>query len=174
LRWPTEDHARIELELQIRPCLLLLEPDVAPPELWGELEDWVRLPLDPDELRARTRSLRRRARAMSRPWFDVDGLLRVEDGWIDLPAAPAAVARLLVERFGAVVDANALAKAYLEVGGSPAASAQKAMIVRLRQRLTELGLELHNVRDVGYLLAWTADAGDDAGATRTSCGCVAS
>ena len=53
------------------------------------------------------------------------------------------------------------------------------MIVRVRHRLAEVGLELHNVRDSGYLLDWTDDAEDGAGdgtggATFASGTCVAS
>jgi len=77
---------------------------------------------------------------------------------------------VLVTRFGEVVGAEELAKAYLETGGSPRQSARKTMIVRVRQRLGELGLVLHNVRDSGYLLDWV----DEAGATLSSARCVAS
>jgi hypothetical protein len=82
---------------------------------------------------------------------------------------------LLVTRFGEVVYDDELAKAYLESGGSARESARKTMIVRVRQRLTEMGLELHNVRDAGYLLDWVDDGCiDGAGATSPSATCVAS
>jgi DNA-binding response OmpR family regulator len=170
LRWPTDDHARAELADAGSPCILLVAADAAPPEVWEDLEDWVRLPLDPDELQQRARTLRRRARATERPWFDDDGLLRVRDQWLDLPPGPRAVVRVLLARFGHVVDASELAQAYLETGGSARESARKTMIVRVRQRLAELGLELHNVRDSGYLLDWV----DEQGATSPSASSVAS
>ena len=170
LHWPADDGARAELAGTRTPCILLVAQDAAPPEEWDDLEDWVRLPLDPDELQQRARTLRRRARATERPSFDDDGLLRVGDQWLDLPPGPRAVVEVLVGRFGEVVDADELAKAYLETGGSPRQSARKTMIVRVRQRLGELGLELHNVRDSGYLLDWV----DEEGATLPSATCAAS
>jgi hypothetical protein len=170
LRWPVDDDTRAALADAGIPCLLLVAPGAAPPQHWDELEDWVRLPLDPSELQGRARTLRRRARAADRPWFDDDGLLRVGDRWIDLPAGPRAVVELLVRDFGRVVCADELARAYLGTGGSARESARKTMIVRVRQRLTEVGLELHNVRESGYLLDWA----DAAGATCPSGSCVAS
>ena len=170
LRWPADDHARAELADAGTPRILLVAPDAAPPEEWDDLEDWVRLPLDPDELQGRARTLRRRARATERPWFDDDGLLRVGDQWLDLPPGPRAVVEVLLSHFGQVVDADELSKAYLATGGSARESARKTMIVRVRHRLGELGLELHNVRDSGYLLDW-ADAGS---ATLPSDGCAVS
>jgi hypothetical protein len=165
--WPADDALRRELTDAGVPCLLLVAPEAPPPEDWGELEDWVRLPLDPDELQGRARTLRRRARASERPWLDDDGLLRVGDRWLSLPARPRAVVELLVRRFGEVVYADELAKTYLDAGGSSRASARKTMIVRLRHRVAELGLELHNVRDSGYLLDW-ADESSGSGATQPS------
>jgi DNA-binding response OmpR family regulator len=170
-RRPDEDDARAELADAGAPRILLLTADAAPPEDWDELEDWVRLPLDPDELQHRARTLRRRARATERPWFDDDGLLRVGDRWVDLPVGPRAVVELLVTRFGQVVYADELAKTYLDAGGSARESARKTMIVRVRHRLADVGLDLHNVRDSGYLLDW---ADDEASATLSSGTCVAS
>lgn len=170
LRWPAEDRVRTELADAGIPRILLVAADAAPPEDWDDLEDWVRLPLDPEELHGRARTLRRRARATERPWFDVDGLLRVGDRWLDLPPGPRAVVELLLARFGQVVDAHELAKAYLDCGGSARESARKTMIVRVRHRLAELGLELHNVRDCGYLLEWA----DEACATSSSASCARS
>jgi hypothetical protein len=155
--WPADDDLRSQLADSGVPCLLLVAPDAPPPEDWSELEDWVRLPLDPDELQGRARTLRRRARAGERPWFDEDGLLRAGDRWLALPAGPRAVVDLLVRRFGEVVNADELAKTYLAAGGSSGDSARKTMIVRIRHRIAELGLELHNVRDSGYLLDWAED-----------------
>lgn len=169
LRWPEEIDLRDELAGTGVPRILLIGSHAAPPEDWDELEDWVRLPLDPDELQHRARTLRRRARATDRPWFDADGLLRVGDRWVDLPAGPRAVVELLVTRFGQVVYGDELAKRYLDAGGSSRDSARKTMIVRVRHRLADVGLDLHNVRDSGYLLDWA-----DEDATFPSGTCVAS
>jgi DNA-binding response OmpR family regulator len=164
VRWPDQEDRRQELRQAGAPRILLLAGDAAPPEHWDELEDWVRLPFDPQELRSRARPLRDRARTAARPVLDREGLLRVGDRWVDIPAAQVPVVELLVAHFGDVVYAELIEKVYLEHGGSPQDSARKAMIVRLRRRLGEVGLTLHNVRDSGYLLDWH----DDVGATRPS------
>jgi hypothetical protein len=169
VRWPDENDVRAELADAGAPCILLIASDAAPPEDWDELEDWVRMPLDTDELQHRARTLRRRARATERPWVDDDGLLRVGDRWLDLPTGPRAVVELLVRRFGEVVYGDELAEAYLDAGGSARESARKTMIVRVRHRLADIGLALHNVRDSGYLLDWA-----DEDATFPSGTCVAS
>jgi hypothetical protein len=174
VRWPADDDLRHQLAEAGLPRLLLVAPAAPPPEDWDELEDWVRLPIDPAELQPRARTLRRRARAADRPWFDDDGLLRVGDRWLDLPAGPHAVVALLVARFGEIVHGAELAQAYLETGGSARESARKTMIVRVRHRLADVGLELHNVRDSGYLLDWCDALAPVAGATRPSDECVAS
>jgi hypothetical protein len=172
VRWPDDDDRRAELARAGVACILLVPVDAAPPEEWDELEDWVRLPLDPDELQHRARTLRRRARATERPWFDADGLLHVGARWVDLPSGPRAVTELLVSRFGEVVYADELAKCYLDAGGSARESARKTMIVRVRHRLAEVGLDLHNVRDSGYLLDWADDTDEARGATFPSGTCV--
>jgi hypothetical protein len=170
LHWPADEPSRAELARNGAPRILLLGAGAAPPEHWDDLEDWVRLPLDHDELRTRARTLRRRARAGSRPELD-DGFVRVGDRWIDLPPGPAAVVALLVERFGELVRTDEIAATYLDHGGSVRESARKAMIVRLRRRLVDLRLVLHNVRDSGYLLDWDDEAD---GATAASDAGVAS
>jgi hypothetical protein len=71
---------------------------------------------------------------------------------------------ILVERFGELVRTDEIVAAYLRHGGSVGDSARKAMIVRLRQRVSEVGLALHSVRDRGYLLDWA----DELDATRPS------
>jgi hypothetical protein len=164
LRWPAEEATRRDLAGGGVPRILLVGATAAPPEHWDELEDWVRLPLHPDELSTRARTLRLRAQQHLRPVFDDDGMLRVGDRWVDLPAAPRAVVALLVEHFGELVRSDEIAKTYLDHGGSVHDSARKAMIVRVRQRVGALGLALHSVRDRGYLLAWA----DEHGATRPS------
>jgi DNA-binding response OmpR family regulator len=159
VRWPDEETTRLDLAARGLPRILLVGATAAPPEHWDDLEDWVRLPLDPDELRSRARTLARRARARARPWFDADGMLRVDERWIAFPDAPRAVVAVLVERFGELVRTEEISEAYLEHGGSIEASARKAMIVRVRHRLAGVGLALQSVRDRGYLLHW-ADDGD--------------
>jgi hypothetical protein len=153
LRWPAQEDQRARLEEDDRPRLLLLSRSCLAPVCSDELEDWVREPLDPDELEARTAKLRYLAglRAL-RPRVDEHGLIRVGDRWVDLPPVQLPVASLLISRFGRVVSAEEIQAVYLNAGGSVHPKAVKAMVGRVKRRLSELDLVLMNIRDRGYLL----------------------
>jgi hypothetical protein len=153
LRWPAQEDLRARLEADGRPRLLLLSRACLAPVCSDELEDWSREPLDPEELEIRAAKLRQLAgRHAGRPRVDEHGLIRVGDCWVDLPAVQLPVAALLIARFGRVVSAQEIQAAYLSAGGSVHPKAVKAMIGRVKRRLSELGLSLTNVRDRGYLL----------------------
>ena len=88
LRWPAQEQLREQLEAEGRPRLLLLTRECLAPVCADDLEDWVREPLDSDELERRGRTLERRARIRGlRPRVDEHGLIRVGERWVDLPAA---------------------------------------------------------------------------------------
>jgi hypothetical protein len=153
LRWPAQEDVRARLETDGLPRLLLISHSCPAPVCPDELEDWVREPLEPAELEARTVTLRYRARlATCRPRVDESGLVRAGDRWVDLPPAQLAVARVLIARLGRVVTAEQIQAAHLNAGGSTHPKAVKAMIGRVKRRLAELDLVLTNVRDRGYLL----------------------
>jgi hypothetical protein len=153
LRWPAQEEQRARLERDGLPRLLLVSRGGPAPACVDELEDWVREPLDPDEIEIRTATLRRRSRRRSgRPQLDSSGLVRVGDRWVHLPPVQQPVVRLLIERFGRVVRAEDIELAYRGAGGSLHPKAVKAMIGRVKRRLAELDLALSNVRDCGYLL----------------------
>ena len=61
LHRPADAHVRDHLATFRQPRILLVEPGAQPPVLLDELEDWMRSPADPADLRARGRELQRRA-----------------------------------------------------------------------------------------------------------------
>jgi DNA-binding response OmpR family regulator len=153
LRWPAQEHLREQLEAEGRPRLLLLSQECLAPVCVDDLEDWVREPLDHEELEHRGRTLEQRARLRGlRPRVDEHGLVRLGDRWIDLPPTQLPVARLLVQRLGRVVSAEEIQAAYVGAGGSMHPKAVKAMLSRVKRRMAEIGLVVTNVRDRGYLL----------------------
>jgi DNA-binding response OmpR family regulator len=153
LRWPAQEALREQLEADGRPRLLLLTRECLAPVCADDLEDWVREPLDHDELECRGRTLEARARRRGlRPRVDEHGLIRVGERWVDLPPTQLPVARLLVARLDQVVHAGEIQATYVEAGGSIHPKAVKAMISRVKRRFSEVGLVLTNVRDRGYLL----------------------
>src|SRR5204863_9503469 len=113
LRWPGDTERRAELIDKGTPRLLLVEESVEPPHLDDCLEDWIRVPAPDSDLRARMAALtsRSRSHASARPELDGDGVLRHGEGWVALPPVEARLARAMLERFGAVVSRDTLARA---------------------------------------------------------------
>jgi DNA-binding response OmpR family regulator len=154
VRWPAEAGRRDELRRRGLPCLLLVE-DGADPPLAGpeDLEDWIRVPAGDVDLRARVEVLRRRGEARSdpSPELDEDGVLRLGDRWVSLPPVEARLTAALLDRYGAVVSRDALARAGWPAG-APGRNALDVHMLRLRRRLSPLGLAIRTVRSRGYLL----------------------
>ena len=125
----------------------------APPVPVDHREDWIRLPADDVDLRVRVEALRRRLGAESpgAPALDEDGVLRVGDRWVALPPVEARLAKVLVERFGAVVSRDTLTRTGWP-GGSTSRNALDVHVLRLRRRLQPVGLAIRTVRSRGYLM----------------------
>lgn len=152
VQWPAEKDRREALRRSGQPRLLLVERG-APPIPVDEFEDWIRLPADDLDLRVRVESLRRRtgSDASLVPDLDDDGVLRLGDRWVSLPPVEARLTSALLERFGAVVSREALARSGWP-GGSPGRNALDVHVLRLRRRLAPLHLAIRTVRSRGYLL----------------------
>jgi two-component system, OmpR family, response regulator len=152
LRWP-DDQERLErLRSSGQPRLLLVDDSVVPPSSVDPLEDWTRTTADPRDVQTRVSTLHRRAeRHSERPLVDGSGLLHFGGRWVALSPVEAALAEVLVERFGAVVGREVLARsAWRE--GVPTRNALDVQMVRFRRRIESLGLEVRTVRSRGYLL----------------------
>ena len=150
LRWPEEAAVVAYLRTQGRLRLLLVAPDADPPASSGWDEDWIRLPARDDDIRARAEALHGRA-ALSdaRPEDKGDGRLFFQRRWVSLSPTEEAMARLLSERFGEVIDADTLAVC---AGGSLTPTAVRVHLTRLRKRIAPSGLVVRTVRSRGYVL----------------------
>jgi DNA-binding response OmpR family regulator len=153
VRWPAEESRRDELRQAGRPRLLLLENGAAPPVTGDALEDWIRVPAGEIDLRARVDGLLQRASAdlEPSPALDEDGVLRLGDRWVSLPPVEARLTAALLDRYGAVVSRDALARAGWPAG-APGRNALDVHMLRLRRRLSPLALAIRTVRSRGYLL----------------------
>ena len=154
VRWPAESARRDELRRDGAPCLLLLEDGVPPPVPEpDDLEDWIRVPAADGDVRARVDALRRRSQARAEPCpaLDEDVVLRLGDRWVSLPPVEARLTAALLDRFGAVVSRDALARAGWPAG-APGRNALDVHMLRLRRRLSPLALAIRTVRSRGYLL----------------------
>lgn len=148
-----EQVRRDELRREGRPRLLLLEDGAPPPVGSDDFEDWIRVPAGEIDLRARVDGLRRRAEARvdPAPALDDDGVLRLGDRWVSLPPVEARLTGALLDRYGAVVSRDALARAGWPAG-APGRNALDVHMLRLRRRLSPLALAIRTVRSRGYLL----------------------
>jgi hypothetical protein len=158
VRWPSERQRRARLRDAQHPRLLLVE-DGAPPPADDCLEDWIRVPADELELSQRVAGLRARAGlhgADGQPALDEDGVLRLGGHWVSLPPVEARLTAALLERVGAVVSRDALARAGWPTG-APGRNALDVHVLRLRRRLDAVGLAIRTVRSRGYLLERASD-----------------
>jgi len=155
IRWPEEQARLDELRAAGTPRLLLVGERLAAPPSVDPLEDWIRIPADDGDLRTRVETLAARAgAAQPRPAVDADGLLRHRGQWITLSPVERALAAALADRFGAVVGRDTLVRRAWP-GGSPTRNALDVHMLRLRRRISALGLEVRTVRARGYLLQAT-------------------
>jgi DNA-binding response OmpR family regulator len=153
VRWPSDGHRRERLRRAGQPRLLLVETGAAVPEPPDCLEDWVRLPATEEDIDLRRRAVLARARRHEdpRPEIDDDGVLRLGGRWVSLPPVEARLAAVLVERLGAVVSRDLLARAGWP-DAPPGRNALDVHVLRLRRRLAPVGLAIRTVRSRGYLL----------------------
>ena len=133
-----------------------MEDGTAPPVAASDLEDWIRLPAHDGDLQARVEGLRARAaRGLAAPELDLDGVLRLDGRWVSLPPVEGRLTAALLDRFGAVVSRDSLARAGWP-DGAPGRNALDVHMLRLRRRVAPLALAIRTVRSRGYLLERTS------------------
>jgi DNA-binding response OmpR family regulator len=163
LRWPEEESRRSRISLAGAPRLLLVADGAEPPPVSDCLEDWIRVPAAENEVRARVDALAVRSQAhttnghngsnghATAPLLDDFGVLRVNGAWVALPPLEARLAEALLERLGAVTSRELLIRAGWPTG-APGRNALDVHVLRLRRRLTPVGLAIRTVRSRGYLM----------------------
>jgi two-component system, OmpR family, response regulator len=153
VRWPSEQPRRDRLAEEGLPRLLLIDASEVPPVVVDLLEDWIRVPADDADIRARVATLQTRFDAVGSvaPVIDDDGVVRVGAAWVSLPPVEARITNALLDRFGAVVSREALGRSGWP-DGAPGRNALDVHVLRLRRRLAPLGLVIRTVRSRGYLL----------------------
>ena len=153
VRWPEDEGKRRELKSANRPRLLLVDALAPAPVSGDPLEDWIRLPADDRDLRARLDALTLRSGSGVDvfPELDDDGLLRLGDQWVALPPIEQRLAMALIERPSAVVSRETLARAGWP-GETATRNALDVHMLRLRRRIEPLGLSIRTVRSRGYVL----------------------
>lgn len=161
LRWPEEEGRRSRISEAGEPRLLLVPDGEEPPPVSDCLEDWIRVPAAENEVKARVDALAIRSQAHATsgyngqattgPVLDDFGVLRLNGSWVALPPLEARLAEALLERLGAVTSRELLIRAGWPTG-APGRNALDVHMLRLRRRLTAVGLVIRTVRSRGYLM----------------------
>ncbi|MDP9074041.1 MAG: helix-turn-helix domain-containing protein, partial [Actinomycetota bacterium] len=120
-------------------------------------QDWVRLPGDERDVRARLTGLRRRAAEMdASPVVDRHGRLVYRRRWVQLSPIHERLARCLLEAAeGVAAEGVAAEESLLEHGwpdGDPSSNALRVHLHRLRRLVAPLGLEIRCVRNEGWVM----------------------
>ena len=151
LRWPEQGRDLERLNLLGIPRLLLVEPGAPSPSTDSPLEDWVRLPAEDADVRARLVSLARRAeRQPNSPVLDKFGELTYRGRALYLSPVDRRIMRRLVDSWSMVVDGEDLRR----TTWPDAANEQvlRVHISRLRRQLRPIGLTIICRRSAGYVL----------------------
>jgi len=151
LGWPERQADRERLAARGVPRLLVVSTTGAPPKCLDALEDWVRLPVNHLDLRARLDALGSRHRAHTPPTVDAYGVLRFGDALVLLSPQEQRLAELLLEHFGEVVP-NATIEQRIRHENEPSRVAVRVYASRLRKRMAPFGFTITCVANVGYLV----------------------
>ena len=151
VRWPEQPADKQRLARLDRPHLLLVEPGVAPPELTSCLADWIRLPADDGDVRARLAALEARAlHHPPHPSVDEFGEFSYGGKRVFLSPIDQQLAELLVASWDHGVAERELFARLWDGEGEP--SKVRVHVSRLRKRVEPLGLEITSIRGFGYRL----------------------
>ena len=88
---------------------------------------------------------------LAAPALDDFGVLRFGSAWVALPPLEARLTETLLERMGTVTSRELLVRAGWP-SGAPGRNALDVHVLRLRRRLTPVGLAIRTVRSRGYLM----------------------
>jgi hypothetical protein len=151
VRWPEQRADAERLARLDRPHLLLVEPGVAPPELTSCLADWIRLPADDGDVRARLGALAARTlQHPPHPVVDEFGEFAYGGKRVFLSPIDQRLAEVLVASFDRGVSEKELFERLWDGEGEP--SKVRVHVSRMRKRIEPLGLEITSIRGFGYRL----------------------
>jgi DNA-binding winged helix-turn-helix (wHTH) protein len=151
LRWPDQTDEADRLATLGTPRLLLVAPGVAPPTETSCVVDWLRLPANDEDLRARLAALAERAaRHPSRPVVNEYGQLSHRGTTTFLSSIDQQITKLLTENFGHPVPAEELVSRVWTDDGTN--EALRVHISRLRHRIAPLDLTITNIKGHGYAM----------------------
>lgn len=145
VRWPDDRDAGLGLAADGVGVLYLVTDADDPPRPTSCLEDWIRLPGDERDIRARIETLELRSARHRQPPRVEQGLLYYRGTALPLAPDEAALAQVLAARFDQLV-----ADAELAQLSSEGALATRVQIARLRTKVRQLDLSIQRIRSRGY------------------------
>jgi DNA-binding response OmpR family regulator len=149
VRWPEEREAASQLAHAGAALLYLVAGDDDPPIPTSCLEDWVRVPGDERDLRARVAALELRAAAHTGPpWVADNGLLHYRGKSVHLSPVESGLAEALTAEFSEVVPDQVLIERAATAAGT--LGSLRAEIARLRSRVRPVDLSIRRVTNRGY------------------------
>jgi DNA-binding response OmpR family regulator len=164
VHWPAESERLERLRERREPRLVVVEQG-PPPTTEDWLEDWLRTPVDEEEVRIRLETLRARARRTDRAITLEDGVLRAGDHVVVLPPIQARLAAALLERESAVVSRDTLLRRGWPEEKPKDRNVLDVHLARLRRLLNGTGIEIRTVHRRGYLLRTETPLGPGSGST---------
>lgn len=165
LWWPDEGTRLLRLRDSHIPRLVIITGDVMPPlPLDWSTEEWLRSPFPPPELERSLERLAARVGAQPPPPEMLAGdVFSFGERSVALSPREAMLAGMLSAAFNQAVPRAAL---FAALGIEPRRDehAFLGLVARLRRHVEPLGLDLHTLRGVGYVLRPAAPRGALSGA----------
>ena len=154
LAWPDQAALRSALARAGIPRLLLVDASGEPPNPLGMGEDWVRLPVDDEDLVAKAESLLgRMARLASvAPTIDADRVLRRAEASVSLSPSEAKIATRLLEQSGTVIGREELEHLLWPDAPVPSQRSLDYVVQRLRRRLADINIFITTARGRGFVI----------------------
>jgi hypothetical protein len=156
LRFPEEQGRLGPLRSLAIPRLLLVSAGTPPPTCPDPLEDWIWRSASEQDRRQRAAALELRAIGRMRPpTLDEKGCLEFNGRRVPLSPAATVLATQLAARFGEVVERSVMTRALWPRGGCRPRTLDMH-ILKLRRRVTDVGLEIETIRSRGWLMRTAA------------------
>ena len=157
VRWPAQRHLRVQYRKEEVPCLLVVEAGAQPPICSDPREDWVRAPISREDLEIRVTALTNRVRKDQTPMLDSTGVIRLGSRSTTISRVQAELLDLLIDRFERVVDRQDLERRLARQVTRPTRNSLDLHIMRLRRRISSVGLVISTAWGHGYVLKPESD-----------------
>lgn len=152
IRWPVESDVRNDCRKSGIPCLLVVEAGNDAPVCVDPEEDWIRAPAPRRDVEARIEALTQRAAGRKFPTVDSTGVLHFGTSSVAISSIQMGIMEQFADHYGEVVYRSELEQQVIRATGKISRNALDLQIMRLRRRVSEVGLSIRTVWGRGYIL----------------------